>query len=274
MRSLVGALLIWLLVAGCESNKTSATAETPSSKAVPKLRPDTLAATHISAADTFAESAQASPLEDVPALHIPFEERRTVAPGLVVIIKSIQQPATAVIHDPWDIKATFSILQKGRVIYRDTANGMTYDFSEQPEIRKRYPIWIPTGQTDGELLVAFDNRPSKELARRYFIQNNRVTRIDTILTFNGPAKNYDQDAELEFAGFYGYGEEWDDEKGQHRMMYVPTLYYKVRPTGLVFDSVLTKRKVLAEYGVFQGFKDKGQPGIAVKDLPKGSSKRH
>ena len=116
IRSLAGILLTGLLVVGCESKKAPATAATSASTAAPKLLSDTLAATHVSATDTADKAAPRSPSEDVHAFHEPFEERKTVAPGLVIVIKSIQQPDTAVIRDPWDIKVTFSLLQNGSVI--------------------------------------------------------------------------------------------------------------------------------------------------------------
>ena len=273
IRSLVGGFVIWLLAVGCESRKAPEAVGTATSVAVPKPLLDTVA-TPNPIAPVAIDTTQESQSGDVPALHIPFEERRTVAPGLVVIIRSIRPADTAVIREPSDLQLILTIKRHNKVIYLDTADdGLRYDYYAMPTTKKLYPIWIPTGEDAGELLIAFNNRPFKELAQRFLIQDNRIVKIDTLLTFNGPAKDYDRDGKMEFAGFYGYGEEWDDEKGQHRIMYVPTLYYEVRPTGLVLDSALTKRKTLAEYGVFQGFKDVGQPGILVRQLPKGSSKR-
>ena len=150
---------------------------------------------------------------------------------------------------------------------------MTYDFSEQPEIRKRYPLWIPTGQSNGELLVAFDNRPSKELARRYVIQAKRIVRIDTIVAFNGPAKDWDNDGKLEYSGIQDFGEVWDDKQGHRRTAYNPVLYYEIRSTGLVLDSSLTERKARAEFGVFQGFHYAESPGVLLSRLPKNSRRR-
>lgn len=269
----IGILFIWLTGAGCGSKKAAATAETAVAAVAPKRLPDSLISQN-PAAGTPTEVAHESASGDVPALHEPFEERKTVAPGLVIVIKSIQQPSTAVIRDPLDIKVTFSILQAGKVIYRDTADGMTYDFSERREIAKQYPIWIPTGQTNGELLVASDNRPFKEVARRYFIRNNRIGKIDTLPVFNGPAKDQDNDGKREFAGALSYSETWADEHGKRYITYDPTLYYEVRPTGLVLDSVLTTQKIKAEYGVFKGFQFVGQLKILVDNLPKSSPKRH
>lgn len=272
-RTLFGLSLLCLLLPGCESKKAPATAATPAASAAPQRLPDTVVATRISATDTTAETAQQLASGDVPAFHEAFEERTTVSVGLIIVEKSIQQPATAIIHDPWDIKETFSILLNGRVIYRDTANGMTYDFSEQPEIRKRYPMWLPTGQANGELLVAFNNPPSKELARRFYISNGRIAKIDTVLTFDGPAKDWDEDGKLEFRGALDYSQLWDDEQGKRWTTYDPTLYYEIRLTGLVLDSALTKQKVKEEYGVFMGFNPSEKPGVLLSKLPKGSRRR-
>ena len=272
--SLARAFVIGMLAVGCESRSPLAKTDSAavSAAASPPLA-DTVAA-KILVASTLIDTAQALPSGDVPALHIPFEERRTVTPGLVVIVKSIRPADTAIIREPSDLRLTLTIERNNKVIYRDTADdGLRYDYYAMPTTKQLYPLWIPTGANMGELLVAFNNRPFKELAQRFFIQNDRIVKIDTLLTFNEPAKDYDHDGKKEFAGFYSYGEEWDDEKGQHRIMYVPTLYYELRSAGLVLDSALTKRKVLAEYGVFQGFEDTGQPGILVQQLPKGSPKR-
>jgi hypothetical protein len=71
-----------------------------------------------------------------------------------------------------------------------------------------------------------------------------------LLAFDGPAKDWDKDGKLEFAGFYDYVEPLADDKGRTLVPYVPTLYYEVRPSGLVLDSALTEKKVRADYGVF------------------------
>ncbi|MBJ6110987.1 hypothetical protein JAO73_18335 [Hymenobacter sp. BT523] len=261
------------MLAGCESRNTARTAEQTSKVQPVSAKTEQLAVDQNSASDTI-DLTQTQPSGNVSKLHeIAFEEKKVLASGLLVVIKSIHQPDSAIIRDPFDVKVTFSILQNHKVIYQDTANGMTYDFDEQPVINTLYPLWIPTGKTAGELLVAFDNRPSKELARRFYIKDGRVAKIDTLLTFDGPAKDYDKDGKLEFAGFYDFGEEWDDDKGRHRQMYVPTLYYEIMPNGLQLDSVLTEKQARADYGAFLGFKDSSQPGILTSKLPKGSKYR-
>ncbi|QKG56368.1 hypothetical protein GKZ68_06800 [Hymenobacter sp. BRD128] len=192
----------------------------------------------------------------MPSLHnLAFADDTTLAPGLVVGYHSIPRADTAIVGDPGDIKIAFTIRQSGKEIYRDTTDGLAYDLSVlEPLARHLYPLWIPTGPGRGELLIAYDNRPLKALARRFFIEPDRVAHIDTLLTFDGPARDVDHDGRAEFSGFYSWGEQWEDTRGRRRM-YIPTLYYEVRPSGLVLDSALTQRKAKAQYGAFYGYKD-------------------
>jgi hypothetical protein len=214
-------------------------------------------------ADTLASPD--STAADNPQLHQPFEDTKVLAPGLAVVIASVPVPATAIIREPSDLRLAFSIKYGGRVIFRDTANdGLTYTYFSMPQTEKLYPLWLPTGRGSGELLVAFNNRPSKELARRFFIKDFRVAKIDTLLTFSGPATDVDKDGKLEYAGFYDFGETWQDEKGRNRQLYIPTLYYEVRPSGLVLDSALTKQKTKAQFGAFYGYKYSDKPIIYAK----------
>jgi hypothetical protein len=267
---LIISLVVWVFLTSCESRKPPTVVEQQPVLSTMKPLPTATVAAQTPVADTLGKG-QVSASGDVPVLHVPFEERKTVASGLVVIVKSIRPADTAIIREPSDLKLTFTIRHHNKIIYRDTANdGLMYDYYSMPKTEKLYPIWIPTGSGNGELLVAFNNRPSKELARRFYIRSDQVAKIDTILTFNGPAKDWDKDGKLEYAGFYDFGEEWDDDKGRHRMAYVPTLYYEIRANGLTLDSALTKRKALADYGVFQGFEYTEKPGILVDKLPKGA----
>jgi hypothetical protein len=224
--------------------------------------------------DTVSEAPEDSPSGDVPALHIPFKERHSVAPGLVVLIESIRPADTAIIREPSDLKLTFTIKRNKQIIYRDTAHdGLMYDYYAIPSTKKLYPIWVPTGAGNGELLMAFNNRPALELARRFHILNGQVAKIDTLIAFDGSARDWDHDGKLEYCGMEDSGEEWDDEQGHRRMAYNPKLYYEITPAGLVLDSALTKQKARADYGVFQGFHYSGSPGILFSRLPKSSLMR-
>ena len=273
-RSLLGPLLICALLTGCENKKAPATAETSAPVVAPQLLPDTVVAAPIAAADTTVETAGPLPSGNVPALHIPFEDSKTVAPGLLVIIKSIRPEDTAIIREPSDLRLTFTIKRNGKVIYRDTADdGLKYDYYAMPSTKKLCPIWIPTGEGNGELLVAFNNRPSLELARRFLIFKGQVAKIDTLITFNGPAKDWDHDGKLEYNGIADSGEEWNDAQGHYWLAYNPRLYYEIRPAGLVLDSALTEHNARADYGIFQGFRYSETPGILASKLPKASRLR-
>ena len=96
----------------------------------------------------------------------------------------------------------------------------------------------------------------------------RVVKIDTLLTFNGPAKDWDKDGKPEYNGAYDFSQQWEDKKGKMRTSYDPILYYEATPTGLVLDSVLTEQKVRAQYGVFMGYNTSEHPGVLIDKLPK------
>jgi len=131
-------------------------------------------------------------------------------------------------------------------------------------MRKVYPLWVPTGKGSGELMVAYNNRPLKDLARRFFIKGQRVIKIDTLLTFDSPPRDEDGDGKMELAGIWDYGEEWTDEQGRVRRSYNPTLFYEVRPTGLALDSALIIRRARAEFGKFYGFEYSDKPVVFAK----------
>lgn len=266
-RILSGILAAWTLLTSCQ-NSSSTTDRTTSSKAVAAASQGTQgerATRQAPQAATAIARVQNEPSGDVPALHKSFEEIRTIAPGLLVIIKSVPVADSSIIREPSDLKLTFTIKRDNKIIYRDTADdGLAYSAYSMPQTKQLYPLWVPTGKGSGELLVAFSNRPAKELARRFHIANSEVVQIDTLPTFNGAARDLDNDGKPEFSGFYDFNEIWDDGLGRHRKMYVPTLYYEVRSTGLVLDSALTKRKAQAQYGRFWGFKDSSIPVILAK----------
>ncbi len=261
-------MVTYTLLGSCESKPAPAAVQNSSnapSSAQSPVQADTATIVQESPLAAATNDTPKNPSEDVPALHKPFEKIKTVAPGLLVTIRSVPVAATDIIRDSSELRLIFTIERDHKVIFRDTADdGFMYSYYAMPETERLYPIWVPMGPGAGELLVAFNNRPSKELARRFYIKNNQVIKIDTLLTFNGPAKDVDNDGKLEFAGFGGFGEEWDDDQGRHRQTYNPVLYYELRPTGLVLDSVLTRRKILAQYGVFQGFDASDSPGILME----------
>ncbi len=245
-----GYLFLFIALVACES-KPAATSPAVATTQVPTSVADTMNSTTavaLAPQDTLNSATQpTSPKSgDVPALHKPFEEIKTVIPGLLVVIKSVPVANSTIIRELSDLKLTFTIKHNNKVIFRDTTDdGLAYSYYSMPQTKKLYPLWVPTGHGNGELLIAFNNRPSKDLARRFTITNSTVVKIDTLLTFDGPARDVDSDGKLEFARINDYGEEWQDEQGRIRQMYIPRLYYEVRPSGLVLDSALTNRKARA-----------------------------
>lgn len=206
------------------------------------------------------DSTAATPLDAI-ALH----DTAVVSPGLLIRCKSIRRPRAGIIRDPGDIPLVFTIEQHHRVIYRDTTDGLAVDEElADPAVRKDYPLWIPTGRDAGELLIAYNNRPSKDRAQRFTIRAGRVAKLDTLPTFDGPAKNLDKDGQLEYGGRADYGENWEDERGRHRQSYNPVVYYEICPTGLVLDSALTRRRAVAQYGAFYGYRYSAKPIILKK----------
>ncbi len=254
--------LPWALVACGNSSPTSP----PTAARQPALSLATTSRTAPPPPDAPAAGPAVAQEGDKPdGNHLAIDDTLTLAPGLFVQYQRGPGPAPASGQDPLDLPITFSIRWSGELLFHDTTDGYSYDVAlVDSAIRKVYPLWIPTGPDSGELLVLFNNRPSKDRARRFFIRGRRVTKIDTLLTFDGPATDVDGDGRREFSGYQDHGEVWDDAQGRHRQSYNPTLYYEVRPTGLVLDSALTRRKVRARYGKFYGFTYSDKPVILAK----------
>lgn len=252
-------------LAACGS--PSAPSSQPTIAQQPAASPDTTSFISLSPNDSVIVAGSVPALDgDIPELHsLAIDDSITLVPGLTVNYQSIPRPAAASGPDPHDLPLSFSIHRSDKIIFRDTTDGYNHDPTlVDSAIRKVYPLWVPTGKDAGELLVLFNNRPSKDLARRFFIRGQRITKIDTLLTFDGPARDVDGGGKREFSGYLDYGEVWDDEQGRHRCTYNPTLYYEVCPTDLALDSALTMRKARAQYGKFYGFNYSAKPVILVK----------
>ncbi|MGI4833528.1 MAG: hypothetical protein ACRYFK_08720 [Janthinobacterium lividum] len=254
LTALVGGLLA---LAACES-RPPAGQNTPVASGVGPAAPPASAPP-----DTLG-AVSAPPLST--NLPRPYFRTKMVAPGLEVRIASVPVPANSSVAPASEGPPLVLTIRRGhQVIFCDTTDdGLAYTEFSEPTTQALYPLWVSAGPGAGQLLVAFNNRPSKDLARRFYVQQGRVTKIDTLLTFDGPAKDVDGDGRREFSGFYDYGEVWDDAQGRRHRVYVPTLYYEIRPTGLVLDSALTKRRAIAQYGAFYGFTYSADPVIIEK----------
>lgn len=189
-------------------------------------------------------------------------QQREVAPGLVVL-----ERGTPVSDDPAAVpQRILTIVQDGHVVYADTAADFLYPPDTADAGYRLYPLWVPTGRSQGELLVRVASPPDFDFVRRFLVAGHHIICRDTLPTFDGPARNLDRDAAPEYDGFRQSGEVWTDGQGYFWQAYNPRLYYERRPTGLVLDSALTRRRALARYGVFRGFRYSDKPGIRIKHL--------
>jgi len=129
-------------------------------------------------------------------------------------------------------------------LFTDTSK--EYDFGE-----KQYPILNQLKPNVFELLVEFNDRPSKNKVTFLRIENDKIVKNDTLLTFNNKTENIN--GIIEYSGILDGGEGWD-ENGISYAQYNPTLYYKFTPDGFKLDSALTILKNKEKYGRFNGFK--------------------
>jgi hypothetical protein len=242
--------LLFIALAACESKPMTTSHSAAAAQTQLGMVNTTNSATVValSRADTVATSVK---------IVSPIEDSKTVALGLVVYTKGV--PVTDGL--PTEPQRIFLIKRDGRVLYADTTADFIYPTSPS---KQRYPLWLPTAQAKGELLVRVASPPDLDIVRRFLVNGPRVTRIDTLPAFDEAAKNLDNDPLLEFSGYQASSAVWDNDKGHYWTSYNPELYYEIRPTGLALDSALTKQKAIARYGVFRGFTYSEKPGISIK----------
>lgn len=248
------SLTLWLAItlAACE-NKSPAT-RLPIAAPQAAASPDTAHLVTLSPQDSILlVGSAASPTPDSV---LKIEESKKVTAELNVTVKG-----TLVSDAVKNPQRVIIIRQRNQVIYADTIADFLY---AKPFEADAYPLWVPTGQGAGELLLGIQIPPDLGFARRFFIKNGHVVKTDTLPISEEKARNLDTDSRLEIGGRRYSGEVWDDGKGHYYTSYNPKLYYEVRPTGLVLDTALTKRKAIAQYGVFRGFEYSDKPGIRIK----------
>jgi hypothetical protein len=113
-----------------------------------------------------------------------------------------------------------------------------------------YPLLL-NFKTHLELLVEIDSRPNKNLIYKFMIQNQKLVRIDTLPTFLTFAKNLDSDNNLEYVGYWDYGQVWGDSI--EITGYNPLIYYEITDNGIQLDSFTTKIVNKEIFGEFYGF---------------------
>lgn len=142
--------------------------------------------------------------------------------------------------------SSLSISHNGKEIFRKK------DLTEYQFINKQYPIVLKNSNDSYQILVEIDDRPSIDKTILFNIENDKVVRTDTVPMFYGTAKNMDHDNNLEYAGTWDYGEEWQGKNGETVVAYSPILFFEIRSNMLVFDSVTTTSVNTEIYGRYYG----------------------
>jgi hypothetical protein len=240
-------------LAGCE-HKSPATSPPTTAQPV-AVQPDTTFLVSGLPQDSIIppEPIAAIPSDVVPVI----TKSKLVALNLAVTISGTY----ATDNEQVNPKRILLIKQHSQVIYTDTTADFLY---EEPFKSSIYPLWVPTGRGSGELLIEVQSPLDLGLARRFFIKNGHVIKTDTLPVFEEKARNLDEDPRSELGGYRYSGEQWDDGKGHYFTSYNPKLYYEIRPTGLLLDTALTKRRAIEQFGVFRGFAYSEKPGIRIK----------
>lgn len=211
-----------------------------------------------------------------------FEMRKIIIWTIVTLISGIsngqpldnQNQKTILLNNSFKIKVSgiedsdnfaiytlFILLRNDKTIYTDTTNKTEYEFGDT-----LYPMVHMTGGNSFEILVEVNDRPNKNYLKRFQIVNDRLIKVDTLPTFFCKAKNLDNDASLEYAAIWDYGEEWDDSMNQRLTVYNPIIYYELTPKGLQLDYSLTIEKNKMIYGKFKGYHYNEKLPTKVNDL--------
>ena len=140
----------------------------------------------------------------------------------------------------------FILTHKNKELYIDTSL-TEYEFGD-----KLYPIVKQLDQETFEILVEVNDRPSKNYLKYFKVHQDKIVNTEKLPTFISNSSNLDTDDNLEFAGFWDWGETWGDNGSL--TAYNPIIYYELKPSGITLDSNLTISKNKEIYGDFHGFK--------------------
>jgi hypothetical protein len=140
----------------------------------------------------------------------------------------------------------FILTHKNKQLYLDTSL-TEYEFGD-----KLYPLVRQLDKETFEILVEVNDRPSKNYLKYFKVHQDKIVSTEKLPTFISKASNLDTDDNLEFAGFWDWGETWGDNGSL--TAYNPIMYYELKSTGIALDSTLTISKNKDIYGDFHGFK--------------------
>jgi len=154
----------------------------------------------------------------------------------------------------------FILIHKNKRLYIDTSL-TEYEFGG-----KLYPIVRLLDNETFEILIEVNDRPSKNYLKYFNVHQDKIVSTEKLPTFISKASNLDMDDNLEFAGFWDWGETWGDNGTL--TAYNPILYYEFKPSGIIMDSTLTISKNKEIYGDFHGFEYNEKVEIKTSETKK------
>lgn len=152
----------------------------------------------------------------------------------------------------------FILTHNNKQLYIDTSN-TEYEFGD-----KLYPIVRQLDNGIFEILVEVNDRPSKNYLKYFKVDQDKIVSTEQLPTFISKPSNLDTDENLEYAGFWDWGETWGDNGSL--TAYNPIIYYELKTKGLTLDSTLTINKNKEIYGNFHGFKYNEQVEIKTSEI--------
>jgi len=100
-----------------------------------------------------------------------------------------------------------------------------------------------------QILVEQNDRPFKNKIIRLTVKDGQLTDNVIIPHFDSPPKDFDNDGELEYAGFLDFVEAFDPDT----TLYNPILYFEDTESGFNLDTLTTIRMNREIWGAFHGF---------------------
>ena len=157
----------------------------------------------------------------------------------------------------------FILSRNEKQLYIDTSL-TEYEFGD-----KLYPIVRKLDNETFEILVEVNDRPNKNYLKYFKVHQGKIEGKDKLPTFISHASNLDTDDNLEFAGFWDWGETWGENNSL--TAYNPIVYYELRPNGITLDSTLTIDRNTEIYGHFHGFEYNEKVEIKTSETKKRDS---
>jgi hypothetical protein len=151
------------------------------------------------------------------------------------------------------------LYRNGKLIFTTKNDSTVYAYSKGEHL---YPIINKFNDNTFELIVRVDDRPLKDKATIFRIENDKLISKKPLPTFITNAFDLDGDGILEYAGALDASEEFGI-KGVLCRSYDPILYYKLSQDGLVMDTSMTKERNTIIYGKFYGFSFDGKTGVPI-----------